>query len=87
VKPEGWHQLSALRGGFGPVSVEAGYGTGMADVTLQDGGARYDVELKTWNSNWQIPGVRNATRPITMNIAGMVTAAGQAPKAALEVIK
>lgn len=54
------------------MSVEESYGRGRADITLHDGGERYDVELRTPNTNWRVPGVRNATRPITINIDGIV---------------
>lgn len=54
------------------MSVEEGYGQVRSDVTLHDNGERYDVELKTPNTNWRVPGVRDTTRPITMNIAGII---------------
>ncbi len=39
-----------------------------SDITFYYDDKRYDVELKTPNSNWRIPGVLNTTRPITQNI-------------------
>jgi len=76
AKWEGWlkFELAARAGreGHGPVSVEEGYGQVRADVTFHDRSNRYDVELKTPNTNWRMPGVLAKTRPITMNIAGIV---------------
>lgn len=43
-----------------------------ADVTFHDGNERDDVELKTPNTNWRIPGILNKHRPITKNFAGVV---------------
>ena len=43
-----------------------------SDVTFLLEGKRYDVELKTPNANWRMPGVINITRPITQNIAEIV---------------
>lgn len=34
---------------------------------------RYDLELKTPNSSWRVPGVDDKTRPITKNVAGIVS--------------
>jgi hypothetical protein len=76
AKWEGWLKFElaarAEREGYGPVSVEAGYGQGRADVTLHDGHERYDIELKTPNTNWRISGVLEKHRPITKNIAEIV---------------
>ncbi len=43
-----------------------------SDVAFHFDHVRYDVELKTPNSNWRLPGVDNVTRPITKNIADIV---------------
>jgi hypothetical protein len=76
AKWEGWLKFElAARAegeGYGPVWVEGGYGQRRADVTLHSGHERYDVELKTPNTNWRIPGVLEKHRPITNNIAGVV---------------
>jgi len=63
----------AERAGFGSVRLEEGYGDYRADITLYKGSERYDVELKTLNTNYRMPGVEPKHRPITMNIAGVVT--------------
>jgi hypothetical protein len=43
-----------------------------SDLTFSFGGKRYDVELKTPNTNWRLPGILNVTRPITKNIDEIV---------------
>jgi hypothetical protein len=77
AKLEGWlkFELAACAEckGFGPVSVEAGYGEGRSDITFHADSERFDVELKTSNTNWRIPGVISTTRPITKNIASIIT--------------
>lgn len=47
--------------------------TGRADVSVTWRGSRSDVELKTPNGNWRIPGVEPRTRPITQNIASVIS--------------
>ena len=53
-------------------SVDSTLGLSRSDLTFFLDGKRYDVELKTPNSNWRIPGVLDSTRPITQNIAEIV---------------
>jgi hypothetical protein len=76
AKWEGWLKFElaarAEREGYDPVWVEEGYGQVRADVTFYNDGQRYDVELKTPNTNWRVPGVLNRIRPITKNIDGVV---------------
>ncbi len=43
------------------------------DLALSLNHVRYNIQLKTPNTNWRLPGVENKTRPITKNIAGIVT--------------
>ena len=43
-----------------------------ADLSFRLGDGRYDLELKTPNSNWRMPGVAKLTRPITKNLAEIV---------------
>lgn len=43
------------------------------DLALSLNNVRYNIQLKTPNTNWRLPGVENKTRPITKNIAGIVT--------------
>ncbi len=75
-KLEGWLKFElaarAEAAGFGPVLLEAEYGEGRADITLHRNTERYDVELKTPNTNWRIPGVAAKHRPVTENIAGVI---------------
>lgn len=77
AKLEGWLKFEvaahAERQGFGPVSVESAYGNGRSDITFFADGERYDIELKTANGNWRLPGVINAHRRITGNVADIIT--------------
>jgi hypothetical protein len=45
---------------------------GRSDLSFVFDRVRYDLELKTPNCNWRIPGVDACTRPITKNIADIV---------------
>lgn len=51
---------------------ESGINRGRSDISFRWNGIRYDVELKTPNTNWRMPGVEKLTRPITKNIASIV---------------
>jgi hypothetical protein len=79
AKFEGWLKFElaahAEAKGMNDVTVELAATEAMrsrADVTFWLGGERYNVELKTCNTNWRMEGVREATRPITKNIAGII---------------
>ena len=54
-----------------PISV-SGVTRARSDLTFRWEGIRYDVELKTPNTNWRIPGVAEMTRPITKNFSSIV---------------
>ncbi len=79
AKFEGWlkFELAAraeLHGAQG-VEVEAtstDSGDSRHDVTFSYAGQRYDVELKTCNTNWRTEGVLNLTRPITKNVDAII---------------
>lgn len=82
AKFEGWLKFelaaSAESHGAQSVEVESSFnrpnaGRERSDMRFSFNGVSYDVELKTPNSNWRIPGVLNRTRPITNNIAGIVS--------------
>ena len=60
-----------------PIS-ESGATGGRSDISLRWKGVRYDIELKTPNTNWRMPGVAEMTRPITKNIASIVEDARKA---------
>jgi len=79
AKFEGWlkFELAALAEKYGAESVEVEAASSNStsqrfDLTFLFNGIRYNVELKTPNSNWRMPGVRNRHRPITKNVAAIV---------------
>lgn len=80
AKFEGWlkFELAAFaeKNGAESVEVESSNNSGStqtrSDITFYFEDVRYDIELKTPNSNWRMPGVYNKTRPITKNVAGIV---------------
>jgi len=81
AKFEGWlkFEIAAIAEKVGARSVEVEPMSSVSasskerpDLTFIYNGARYYVELKTPNSNWRMPGVRNKHRPITKNINGIV---------------
>lgn len=41
-------------------------------MAFKFGSAEYFVELKTATTNWRMEGIKNATRPITKNIQGVI---------------
>ncbi len=47
-------------------------GRGRSDISFRWNGVRYDVELKTANTNWRMPGVAQANRPVSKNISSIV---------------
>ena len=80
AKFEGWlkFELASIAeiNGATVVEVETSSDQGesrkRADLSFIYEGKKYDVELKTPNSNWRMAGVRNAHRPITKNIFGVI---------------
>ncbi|MGB7593385.1 MAG: hypothetical protein WCD04_15975 [Terriglobia bacterium] len=80
AKFEGWLKFElaahAEKSGASNVEVEASKESTQAhersDITLYLQGVRYDLELKTPNTNWRSAGIETKTRPITKNIAGIV---------------
>lgn len=76
AKFEGWlkFELAAVveKHGAQSVEVETVSEGKRSDLSFTFNGNRYDVELKTVNSSWRMSGVRNKTRPITKNIAGII---------------
>jgi hypothetical protein len=73
AKFEGWLKFElavvAEQNGAIGVEVEAASGNGYrSDLSFVFEGERYQVELKTPNTNWRMPGVVTCTRPITKNI-------------------
>ena len=81
AKFEGWLKFElayrAALAGASDVEVESGSttrsGQVRADIAFRLGDAAYSVELKTPNTNWRMPGVQEKTRPITNNIAEIVS--------------
>jgi len=45
---------------------------GRADLAVLRNGVSTFIELKTANFNWRVPGIENKTRPVTMNVAGII---------------
>src|SRR5688572_13414682 len=82
AKFEGWlkFELAECAERHGAVNVEVEAPTGMgarADLTFLHNGKRYDVELKTSNTNWRMGGVLARTRPITKNIREVIRDGGK----------
>lgn len=84
AKFEGWLKFEiaylALKKGAVNVQVEARYNNtynNRSDVSFEYSGIRYDLELKTPNSNWGVEGIVNKTRPITRNIQGIINDANK----------
>jgi hypothetical protein len=79
AKFEGWLKLElaayAISQGAASMEVESGYGADgaplRADLTFLNGGERYDVELKTCNTNWRMGGVKSNNQPIAENIKAL----------------
>jgi len=77
AKFEGWLKfelaLYAEQQGASNVEVETASESGFrSDLSFSYGSCRYDVELKTCNTNYRMPGVVDCYRPITMNIDSVV---------------
>jgi hypothetical protein len=77
AKFEGWLKfelaLYAEHHGAADLQVETASDSGArSDLSFVYDGQRYDVELKTCNTNYRMKGVLDCTRPITKNIASVV---------------
>jgi hypothetical protein len=77
AKFEGWLKFElaqyAEQQGASAVEVETASDSGArSDLSFVYEGQRYDLELKTSNTNWRMKGVVACTRPITKNIASIV---------------
>jgi len=84
AKFEGWLKweivesilASGERGPWGPVAVERRLqgeeGAKAVDLVLTYEGTECYVELKTANTNWRCSDCENLTRPITMNVDGVI---------------
>jgi hypothetical protein len=81
AKFEGWlkFELAAVAEKHGAQSVEVetasdenGSSRRRFDLSFTFNDCRYDVELKTINSNWRVPGVYNKHRPIKKNLEGII---------------
>lgn len=81
AKFEGWLKFAlaahAELKGATDVVVEApisatGITRARSDISFRWDNIRYDVELKTPNTNWRMPGVEKMTRPITKNFKSIV---------------
>ena len=81
AKFEGWlkFELAAYAEAQGARDVEVesacnglDSASGRSDVAFFFNETRFDIELKTPNSNWRIPGIRNKIRPITQNVAEII---------------
>lgn len=87
AKFEGWLKFAlaahAELNGATDVVVEApisatGITRARSDISFRWDSVRYDVELKTPNTNWRMPGVAEMTRPITKNFNSIVEDARKA---------
>ncbi|OFV93926.1 MAG: hypothetical protein A3G76_00700 [Acidobacteria bacterium RIFCSPLOWO2_12_FULL_65_11] len=77
AKFEGWLKFElavyAEEHGATGVEVETASDLGSrSDLSFNYDGKRYDIELKTCNTNYRMSGVLDCTRPITKNIASVV---------------
>jgi hypothetical protein len=81
AKFEGWlkFELATVAEQYGAQSVEVetagdekNSSGKRSDLSFTFNGNSYVVELKTANSNWQMPGVLTKGLPITNNIAGII---------------
>lgn len=90
AKFEGWlkFELAAMaeEEGASDVNVEASSENldvaGRADVSFIYERRRWDIELKTPNTNFRMPGVRIAGRPITQNINAVIADARKLARSA-----
>jgi hypothetical protein len=78
AKFEGWlkfelavmlHQSSDYRN----VILEDCYSTnGRSDISFEQDGGKWFIEMKTANTNWRTENIENLHRPVTKNMAGIV---------------
>lgn len=55
-----------------PISQDVSNNLQRADISFLYNGINYVIELKTPNTNWDLPGIDKKTRPITKNIADII---------------
>lgn len=78
AKFEGWLKFELAdylkKLGILNVEVESAYtnSSNRADLGFVYKGIRYDIELKTPNTNWRIKGIESKGRPITKNIDSII---------------
>lgn len=78
AKFEGWLKVElaaclASQERFDDVRLEDQYAQGRrADISFVADDIRWFVELKTPNTNWRATGIESKTRPITLNISGVI---------------
>jgi hypothetical protein len=78
AKFEGWLKFELAdhlkKLGMSNVEVESAYidSNNRADLGFVYKGIRYDIALKTPNTNWRIKGIENKGRPITKNIDSII---------------
>lgn len=78
AKFEGWLKFELANHlkkiGMSNVEVESAYtdSNSRADLGFVYKGIRYDIELKTPNTNWRIKGIESKGRPITKNIDSII---------------
>ncbi|MCL5123841.1 MAG: hypothetical protein M1511_04950 [Deltaproteobacteria bacterium] len=59
--------------GFSEIIIENSYTQGgRSDISFRYMNEKYQVEMKTANTSWRVNGVETLTRPITMNIDGII---------------
>lgn len=77
AKFEGWLKFElavslAQRSAISEIIFEDGYGEKKrSDLSFVFDSRKWFVEMKTANTSWRVEGVKNKTRPITMNIDGI----------------
>lgn len=76
AKFEGWLKFElaahAELMGATSVTVEAPLPGGRSDLLFEWHGVHYDIELKTPNTHWRMPGVADLRCPVTKNFASIV---------------
>lgn len=78
AKFEGWLKFELAyyleTKGMREVAVETAvaYRRDRRDITFFHNESFYTIELKTSNTNWKSDGIKNSTRPITMNIQSII---------------